>query len=231
MNWNLLFFRIDRRKKLTLAFLLKSMGLENETILKRFYNTEECKLEENEAVIIKYNYNELKGELNFDLIDAETGKKLLSAGERLTNRSNKDFEEKKLKYILVPEKTIQGKFLATDIYNEESGEIYAEAGDEIDEKVIEILWNNKVVNFSVLVTSNKSGPYIRYTIILEKDVKRAEALAAIYKIMRPGEPPTEESSEKLFFDLFFARIEASNSKLDLYSSSSFKRCQWPCCES
>ena len=81
---------------------------------------------------------------------------------------------------------------------------FAEAGDEIDEKLLDTLRQNEIAKFLVLITSNKSGAYIRNTIVAEKDVKRADALAAIYKIMRPGEPPTEESSEKLFYDLFFA---------------------------
>ena len=90
--------------------------------------------------------------------------------------------------------------MAEDIYNTET-EIFAEAGDEVDEKIIESLRNNKVSEFSAIITSAKSGPFIRNTIVLEK-IKRSEALASIYKIMRPGEPPTEESSEKLFYDLF-----------------------------
>ena len=150
---NLLFFRIDRRKKLTLAYLLKSMGLENQEILKRFYETVVYSVEENQLIKTNYDFNELKGELSFDLIDAETGKKLLSEGERLTNRSNRDFIEKKLKHILVPEKSIHGKFLADDIYNQETGEIYGEAGDEIDEKILESLRNNNIKTFNVICTN------------------------------------------------------------------------------
>ena len=101
---------------------------------------------------------------------------------------------------------IYGKYLASDIYNKETGEIFAEAGNEIDEKLLDILRQNEVSNFLVLITSNKSGAYIRNTIFAEKDIKRSEALAAIYKIMRPGEPPTEESSEKLFYDLFLLEL-------------------------
>ena len=81
----------------------------------------------------------LRESLGFDLIDAETGKKLLSEGERLTNRTNRDFQEQKLKYILVPEKSIYGNFLAEDIYNTETGEVFGEAGDEVDEKIVEKL--------------------------------------------------------------------------------------------
>ena len=117
---------------------------------------------------------------------------------------------------------IYGKYIAKDIYNNDTGEIFAEAGDEIDEKLLDTLRQNEISKFLVLITSNKLGAYIRNTIIAEKDVKRADALAAIYKIMRPGEPPTEESSEKLFYDLFFARIESSADELQFYSNNSKK---------
>ena len=215
------YFRIDRRK-LSLSFLLKSMGLDNEEVLSRFYKTIEYTLKENNLVSINYDFNELKGELNFDLINADNNKILLSKGERLTNRHNREFEQKKIVRILVPHDAVIGKYLASDIFNKETGEIFGEAGNEVDEKLLESLRENKISNFSVLITSGKSGAYIRNTIVAEKDVKRTDALASIYKIMRPGEPPTEESSEKLFYDLFFARIESSVDKLDFYSSSSNK---------
>ncbi|MEC8099878.1 MAG: DNA-directed RNA polymerase subunit beta [Pseudomonadota bacterium] len=216
---NLLFFRIDRRKKLSLALLLKAIGLNNEEALDRFYDNEEVILIDNELVNIKYDFEELKGELNFDLINAQNKKVLLTEGERLTSRSNRDFEDKKLERILVPEKAIFGKFLAKDIYDAETGEIFGEAGDEIDDKLIENLRKKNIDKFSIIKIKSNSGPYIRNTLILEKDVKRAEALAAIYKIMRPGEPPTEESAEKLFFDLFFSRVLAKDDQLNFYSKA------------
>ena len=95
----------------------------------------------------------------------------------------------------------------SDIYNIETGEIFAEAGDEIDEKLLDALRQNEISKFSVLITSNKLGAYIRNTIVAEKDAKRIDALASIYKIMRPGEPPTEESSEK--FSMIFSLRELS----------------------
>ena len=80
---NLLYFRIDRRKKLSLAFLLKSMGLDNEQVLTRFYATTECIFKESNKICISYDYNELKGELNFDLINADNNELLLSKGKEL----------------------------------------------------------------------------------------------------------------------------------------------------
>ena len=219
---NLLFFRIDRRKKLSLALLLKSMGLENEEVLQRFYKTVDYVLNDKNLIEINYDFEELKGELNFDLINSENQEKLLSQGDRLTNRTNKELLDKKIKKVLVPDEFIFGKFLAKDIYNQETGEIFGEAGDEIDSKLLDVLRENKIYSFSVIVTNNQFGSYIRNTVVLEKDVKRSEALASIYKIMRPGEPPTEESSEKLFFDLFFSRVETTKNELNFYTSQSKK---------
>ena len=195
---DLLFIRIDRRKKLSLVFLLKSLGMTNEEILEQFYDKVELSLEKNNLVSVPYEFTDLKGELTFDLINAKDGKKMLGKGENLTNRHNRDFVEKGLSKILVPKEHIFGKFLAEDIFNTETGEVYAEAGDEIDEVKVEFLEQANVRKFNIIVINDDVGPYIRNTLQVESNITRAEALAAIYKIMRPGEPPTEESSEKLF---------------------------------
>ena len=213
---NLLYIRIDRRKKLSLTFLLRSMGMTNEESLEYFYKINTFSISDNDMVKVPYSFEELKGELTYDLINAKDKKILLSKGERLTNRHNKEFLIKKLESILVPKEAIYGKYLAKDIFNAESGEIYSEAGDEVDEKFIEIIKEAGFKDFQVIETSDNRGSYIRDTLRVESGVLRAEALAAIYKIMRPGEPPTEESSEKLFFDLFFSRIEGLQNKLDFY---------------
>ncbi len=215
---DLLFIRIDRRKKLSLIFLLKSMGMNNEKILDYFYDTAEVEIKDNEFINFPYDFNELKGELSHDLIDAENGKKLISKGERFTNRNNKEFSEKGLKRISVPYEFLFGKFLSEDVFNSDTGEVFAEAGDEIDQNKLEALAKANVKKFNVIVTNDKKGPYIRNSLQVESNVSRAESLAAIYKIMRPGEPPTEESSEKLFFDLFFSRLEGKNENLNFYKN-------------
>jgi DNA-directed RNA polymerase subunit beta len=214
---DLLFIRIDRRKKLSLVFLLKSMGMNNESILDHFYETAELSIEKENLVSIPYNFSELKGELNFDLVDAKGGKKLLDKGERLTSRHNKDFTEKGLNKILIPKEYIFGKFISEDIYNADTGEVFVEAGEEIDEVKLELLEQAKINKFKVIVTNDQVGPYIRNSLQIENNISRADSLAAIYKIMRPGEPPTEESSEKLFYDLFFSRIEGLEDDLNFYS--------------
>ncbi len=215
---DLLFIRIDRRKKLSLIFLLKSLGMNNEDILNYFYDKSLVIIENQDLYSIPYDFNELKGELSHDLIDSKTKKVLLKKGERLTNRQNREFQEKGLERINVPTEELFGKYLSADIYNKETGEIFAEAGDEIDESKIEILLKENIKQFSIIVTNDKVGPYIRNSLNVENSVTRSEALAAIYKIMRPGEPPTDESSEKLFYDLFFSRLEAKNSSIDFFKS-------------
>ena len=215
----LLFIRVDRRKKLSLIFLLKSMGMDNEEILNYFYNQAEITIEKKDNASIPYSFDDLKGELSFDLVDATSNKLLLEKGERLTNRHNKTFIENGLTKILVPIEEIHGKFFSKDIFNEETGEIFAEAGEEINEAKIESLIKSNIKKFSTIIINDKVGPYIRNTLHLESNATRVESLAAIYKIMRPGEPPTEESSEKLFFDLFFSRLEGKNSTTDFYNQS------------
>ena len=120
----LLFIRIDRRKKLSLTFLLKSLGMNNEGILNYFYDKSLVTLESSETCSIPYDFNELKGELSHDLVDSKTKKILLKKGERLTNRQNREFQEKGLEKINVPIEELFGKYLAQDIYNEETGEIF-----------------------------------------------------------------------------------------------------------
>ena len=109
---DLLFIRVDRRKKLSLVFLLKSMGMDNEDILNYFYDHAEVKIENNTHASIPYNFEDLKGELSFDLIDSSSNKLLLEKGERLTNRHNRSFIENGLARILVPFDEIYGKFFA-----------------------------------------------------------------------------------------------------------------------
>ena len=215
---DLLFIRVDRRKKLSLVFLLKSMGMDNEEILSYFYDHAEVKIENDTHASIPYNFEDLKGELSFDLVDSSTNKLLLEKGERLTNRHNRSFIESGLTRILVPFEEIHGKFFANDIFNEETGEIFAEAGEEINETKIEILVKSNINKFDTIIINDKVGPYIRNTLQIENNTTRADSLAAIYKIMRPGEPPTEESSEKLFFDLFFSRIEGKNNSTNFFNT-------------
>ena len=215
---DLLFLRIDRRKKLSLIFLLKSLGMDNEEILQYFYEKAEIYLEKENYVSIPYNFEELKGELSFDLIDAETNKLLLEKGERLTSRHNNNFIENGLKKILVPVEEIYGRFFSNDIYNQETGEIYAEAGEEINETTLEKLITANIKSFGFIIINDKAGPYVRNSLQVENSATRSESLAAIYKIMRPGEPPTEESSEKLFFDLFFSRLEEKYNITNFYTN-------------
>ncbi|MAJ24057.1 MAG: DNA-directed RNA polymerase subunit beta [Rickettsiales bacterium] len=207
---DLLFIRIDRRKKLSIVFLLKSMGMSNEEVLDYFYHNSEIIIEKDSYASIAYDFNDLKGEMSFDLIDAKTNKLLLKKGERLTSRHSKGFIEKGLERILVPIEEIYGRFFSEDIFNESTGEVFAEAGEEIDENKIDSLLKENIKKFKVIIINDKVGPYVRNSLLTESSATRTEALAAIYKIMRPGEPPTEESSEKLFYDLFFSRFEGKN---------------------
>ena len=137
--------------------------MDNEEILKYFYEQAEIILEDDEKATIPYSFDDLKGELSYDLVDAKTKKLLLKKGERLTNRHNRSFIENGLTRILVPQDEIYGRYFSNDIYDEETGVIFAEAGEEIDEVKIEKLIKSNIKNFKVIIINEKAGPYVRNT--------------------------------------------------------------------
>ncbi|KAI1694173.1 RNA polymerase rpb2, domain 3 domain-containing protein [Ditylenchus destructor] len=139
-----------------------------------------------------------------DLVDADTGEVVLEAGKKLTARSAKQLAEKGLKAIKATEDDLFGAYLAEDVVNYATGEIYLEAGDEIDEKVLKTLLDTGVEEINVLDIDHVNiGAYIRNTLAVDKNESRQEALFDIYRVMRPGEPPTMDSAEAMFNSLFF----------------------------
>jgi DNA-directed RNA polymerase subunit beta len=142
--------------------------------------------------------------LMHDLIDAKTGDVVVEAGEKLTPRSIRKLKEDGLKEILVQEEDLYSRYFGEDIINEDTGEIYVEAGDEVDEEKLELLGEAGVKSFNTLAIDHTNvGPYIRNTLAVDKNRSREEALMDIYRVMRPGEPPTLETAQAMFQSLFF----------------------------
>ena len=152
----------------------------------------------------------------FDLIDSDTGEVIAEAEKKITPRFVKEIEEAKaVKEILVPFESIIGRFASNDIVDEKTGEIWLEAGEEItcdfDQKSgsitggnLKVLFDNGVTEISTLDIDNVNvGPYLRNTMVSDKNFNREMALEDIYKVMRPGEPPTTEAAATLFDSLFF----------------------------
>ena len=226
---DLVYVRIDRRRKLpvtTLLYALESarteelrkereaegrsvgllevQGMSQEEILSYFYDKVVFTVDKKgfkTPLIAKH----LKGtKLRYDLVDAKSGEVLMEAGEKVNTAKLKKFEKDGVEEIRVNDEELIGRFAAEDMINEKTGEILAEAGDEITEAMLETFKKFKIKEFSVLHIDNVNvGPYIRNTMAADKNRTREDALVDIYKVMRPGEPPTVESADVLFRGLFF----------------------------
>ena len=226
---DLVYVRIDRRRKLPVTTLL--LALDNEaTATKRAAAQKKGKdLEPGEIEgmspedILTYFYDQVAFEkvkrgwktpfqadrmrgtkLTHDLINGKTGRTVAEAGTKMTPRLLRQLGEKGLEEVLVPDEDLIGRYLAVDIIDNKTGMVHAEAGDEITEQVLETLAAEGIENIVTLSIDHVNvGPYIRNTLAVDKNANREEALIDIYRVMRPGEPPTLESAESLFKSLFF----------------------------
>ncbi|PKP71296.1 MAG: DNA-directed RNA polymerase subunit beta, partial [Alphaproteobacteria bacterium HGW-Alphaproteobacteria-5] len=201
---DIVFVRIDRRRKLPVTTLLYALGLDSEEILSTFYNSVSySKVKQGWRVPFDAErYRGVKPER--DLIDAKSGKAVVEAGRKVTPRLARKLAEDGLKELLVQDEDIQGRYLAQEIVNMETGEIFAEAGDEITPEILEAL---VVAGHEEITTLDidhvNTGAFIRNTLAADKCTNREQALVDIYRVMRPGEPPTQDTAEALFKSLFF----------------------------
>ncbi|MBU2935052.1 MULTISPECIES: DNA-directed RNA polymerase subunit beta [Pacificibacter] len=210
------YVRIDRRRKLPVTSLLYSLGLDQEGIMDAYYETVDYKLEKNKGWVTPFFPERVRGTRpTFDLVDAATGEIICKAGDKMTPRAvKKIIDEGSVTELLVPYENIVGKYVAKDIINEETGAIYVEAGDELllemdkDGTVIggslKDLLDAGITDIPVLdIDGVNVGPYIRNTLAQDKNMNRETALMDIYRVMRPGEPPTVDAASTLFDSLFF----------------------------
>ena len=217
-----LFVRIDRRRKMPATLILKALGLDEEKILSSFYKSVSYRKSKNSWITDMIEEKYLNVKLDYDLSTVR-GKVIVEQDKRITPRIIKKIKDDKIKEVLIPEKALIGQYSSLDIINENTGEIYLEAGQIIDEEVLKVIEKQNIVEITILSISTKIGPYIRNTLIeADKTNSRSEALADIYRIMRPGEPPTDETSEKLFFDLFFTKALFSLDKIECRLEPSLK---------
>ena len=214
---DLVFVRIDRRRKIPVSTLLYALGLSQEDICDTYYQEVKYCVSGDNKWSMPFYPSRFRGiKPIFDLVDADTGEVIAEAGKKITPRFVKEIEESKsVKKILVPFDSIIGRFASHDIVNEQTGEIWLEAGEEItcdfDQKSgsitggnLKTLFDNGVTEISTLDIDHVNvGPYIRNTMVSDKNFNRAMALEDIYKVMRPGEPPTIEAAADLFESLFF----------------------------
>ncbi len=212
---DLVFARIDRRRKLPVTTLLYALGMDQEAIMDAYYDTVNFRLEKGKGWVSRFFPERVRGTRPpFDLVDAATGEVICKAGEKMTPRMvKKIIDEGKVTELLLPFEQIVGRYVAKDIINEETGEIWVEAGDELtwdldkDGEVkggtLKVLLDQGITELPVLDIDNASiGPYIRNTMAADKNLNRETALMDIYRVMRPGEPPTVEAASTLFDSLF-----------------------------
>ncbi|WP_397543808.1 DNA-directed RNA polymerase subunit beta [Roseovarius salis] len=208
--------RIDRRRKLPVTTLLYALGLDQEGIMNAYYDTVDYKLKKKQGWVTKFFPERMRGTRPpFDLVDAKTGDVIAEAGKKVTPRAVKKLiDEGEVTEIVVPFDQIIGRYVARDVINEETGAIYVEAGDELTAEydkdgdlvggTVKELIDAGITEIPVLDIDNVNvGPYIRNTMTMDKNMNRESALMDIYRVMRPGEPPTEEAASALFETLFF----------------------------
>ena len=235
---DLVYARIDRRRKLPVTSILYSLysketedkikelkaqgkkidpseikGMDKEEILSYFYDVDTY-VADKKAWKVKFLPERMKGvKFDFDLVNTKTGKTVWEKGKKLTPRSAQKLADEGLEFYKVSPDQLFGKFLATAVINPKTGEIIADAGAELNEEVLTNISAAKVGEIKVLYIDNVNvGPYIRNTLEADKNHNREEALLDIYRVMRPGEPPTYETADQLFRSLFF-----DNDRYDLSS--------------
>ena len=215
---DIVYARIDRRRKIPVTSLLYALGMSGEEILNTFYKQVQYKRTK-DGWRVPFDANRLRGyKAVNDLVDADTGKVVLEDGKKLTVRQARQLAEKGLKALRMTDQELIGRYLAEDLVNTKTGEIYAEAGDEItgtERKDGE--WDINVgktplkslidLGYKELPLLNidhvNVGAYIRNTLAIDKNMTREEALFDIYRVMRPGEPPTIDTAQSMFQSLFF----------------------------
>ncbi|NBB24246.1 DNA-directed RNA polymerase subunit beta [Porphyrobacter sp. SLTP] len=196
--------RIDRKRKLPVTALLYSLGLDAEDILHHFYNTVVWERAKDGWKIPFQAEAWRNAKPTFALVDAATGEEVFPAGLKISPRAANKAAKDGLKELLLPTEEVVSRYAAGDMIDESTGRIYIEAGDEVTLEHIETLDKAGIDTLPLLdIDEINTGPWIRNTLKADKAENRDEGLEAIYKVMRPGEPPTKETAEALFEGLFF----------------------------
>ena len=197
------FTRIDRRRKLPVTILLRALGYNNEEMLEQFFEINTFHIAKKDGVELELVAERLRGEtLNFDLIVG--GKVIVEAGKRITARHVKQLEQAKVDTLAVPDEYLYGRILSHDIIDTKSGEVLAVANEELNEANVEKLRKAGIDTIGTLwVNDLDRGPYISNTLRIDPTKTQLEALVEIYRMMRPGEPPTKDAAQNLFYNLFF----------------------------
>ncbi len=205
---DILYFRIDRKKKLPITTILFSLGLSKEQIIKNFYSTSKYIYDDkSNKWITAFDANNFKRpvKLAFDLIDAKNNKKILSKGEKLNIVIAKKLLEKNLKDIFVTNEELIGKYTSKDLIDKNNNIILA-SGSDFNDETIEQIKNEGLKTLELVnIDPINKGPYLLETLKIDKNSNKTEALNDIYKVLRPGEAPTIEIAEEVFKNLYFSK--------------------------
>ena len=196
--------RIDRRRKLPATTLLYALGMDQEEILSEFYERVTHK-KGKDGWTMPFKAERWKGvKIERDLVNAKNGEVVAELGTKLSARAAKKLAEDGVKELRLTDEEMIGRFFASDLVNFDNGEIFAEAGDEVSADHLKTFEEIGLKEFdSIDVDHINIGAYVRNTLAADKNRNRDMALIDIYRVMRPGEPPTLETAEGLFFSLFF----------------------------
>src|SRR2546425_5259129 len=199
-----LYFRVDRRRKMPVTILLKAIGMTPEAILAAFYDFDTFQLAKsgNQFELVP---ERLRGEVaRFDFVD-KAGKTIVQKDKRITGKHIRDMEAAGMKRMAVPDEFLIGRTLAHNVINKESGEILANANDEVTEPLLAKLSEAGIETIKTVYTNDlDQGAYISQTLKIDETADQSAARVAIYRMMRPGEPPTEDAVETLFNGLFYS---------------------------
>ena len=201
---DILYFRIDRRRKMPVTILLKSIGMTHEQILATFFEFDTFHFSK-KGILFEVVPERLRGEVaKFDILD-KAGKIIVAKDKRITVKHIRDMAEAGVKKIIVPDEFMIGRIVARNIVNAETGEVLANANDEITEDLLAKLAAGGIEQIPTLYVNDLDrGAYISSTLRIDESADQWASRVAIYRMMRPGEPPTEDAVENLFHGLFYS---------------------------
>jgi DNA-directed RNA polymerase subunit beta len=196
------FARIDRRRKLPVTIILRALEYTNEEMLSMFFEKNVFFLSKKD-IKMELVPHHLRGDTA--IFDIKIGRRVIvEEGKRITARHVKEMEKSSAKTLVVPNEYLEGKILAHDVIDKETGELLASANDELTPEIIEALIEKDIDQIETLFVNDlDQGPYISNTLRIDPSTTKLEALVEIYRMMRPGEPPTKDAAENLFQNLFF----------------------------
>ena len=204
---DMVYVRIDRRRKLPATVLLRALGFNSQEILGMFYENNSFKIKKGKepSIALELVPARLRGEVLTFPVKDKKGKVIVEEGRRITSRHIRQMETAKLTELVVSSDFVAGTSLAQDIVDAETGEVLYACNSEITEELVEQFFEKEISEFQTIYTNDLDcGPFISDTLRNDSTTSKLEAMVEIYRMMRPGEPPTKESAENLFSNLFFS---------------------------